>query len=136
MRTIIAIDFDGTIVDHRYPLIGEPAPGAFHWMKRFQEMGALLILYTMRSDNRKDGSTPLCEASRFCNHNGVHFWATNFNPEQHTWTESPKIYAHRYIDDAAIGVPLCTPEGFHGPVIDWGLVGPMTETFIMTRLKA
>ena len=51
----IAIDFDGTIVDHRFPEIGKPVPGAFEWMKKFKEAGAKLILWTMRSDGQANG---------------------------------------------------------------------------------
>jgi len=47
---IIAIDFDGTIVDHNYPLIGRPVPHAIETMKRLIKEKHLLILYTVRSD--------------------------------------------------------------------------------------
>ena len=50
MSIPIAVDFDGTIVDHVFPEIGAAVPGAFKWLKRFKEAGATLILWTMRSD--------------------------------------------------------------------------------------
>jgi len=52
----ICIDFDGTIVDHRFPEIGPPVPGAVEWMLRFQEAGAKLILFTMRSDGGRSSA--------------------------------------------------------------------------------
>ena len=51
----ICVDFDGTIVDHKYPEIGEPVPHAIKWLKRFNQQGANLILFTMRSDGQKHG---------------------------------------------------------------------------------
>ena len=51
---IIAVDFDGTTVTHTYPEMGEPVPGAVEWLQRFQDAGAKLILWTMRS--HKNGS--------------------------------------------------------------------------------
>lgn len=120
----IAIDFDGTIADHRYPDIGAPVPGAFLWLKRFQEAGAKLILYTMRSDSPKDGPT-LTQAVDFCRRNGVEFFGVNTDPGQSSWTSSPKAYAQIYIDDAALGCPLRENSRAGGrPMVDWEIVGP------------
>ncbi len=55
MSLYIAVDFDGTIVDHQFPEIGKAVPGAFDWLKRFKEAGATLILWTMRSDGQEYG---------------------------------------------------------------------------------
>jgi hypothetical protein len=110
MTCIIAVDFDGTIVEHEFPEIGRPVPGAFEWMKKWQQAGALLILWTMRSDGRTGGGREngpvLTEAVEFCRKNGVEFHAVNANPSQAVWTSSPKVYAHIYVDDAAAGCPL------------------------------
>jgi hypothetical protein len=120
----IAIDFDGTIVTHEYPAIGKDI-GAIQWMKDFQEAGAKLILYTMRS-----GDT-LQEAIEYCKAQGVEFFAHNDNPDQNTWTESRKVYANLYIDDAALGVPL--KMGEFRPYVDWEVVGPVVlESLIVT----
>lgn len=130
---IIAIDFDGTLVDHRFPDIGDENPGAFRWLKEFQEAGARLILWTMRSDDRPDGTNPLREAVEFCRDRGVEFWGINENPEQRGWTGSPKQYAHLYIDDAALGCPMRANPRMDGrPMVDWDRVGPE----VMRRLIA
>lgn len=114
---IIAIDFDGTIVEHEYPSIGFPVLGALKWMKEFQVLGARLILWTMRSGIK------LTEAESYCHKNGIEFFGVNCNPDQASWTNSPKVYAHRYIDDAAFGCPLIYP-GLGRPYVDWSKVGP------------
>lgn len=142
MSKIIAIDFDGTIVDHRFPDIGMPVPGAFDWMRRFQECGARLILWTMRSDMRSDGVSPeknkadrdyLGEAVAFCRSHGIEFWGINQNPEQASWTQSPKVYAHIYIDDAAHGTPLREmPRSGSRLAVDWDEVGPS----VMSQLES
>jgi hypothetical protein len=126
---IIAVDFDGTIVEHEFPAIGAPAPGAFEWLKRWQAAGAKLILWTMRSDGRggvgPENGPVLTEAVEFCRRHGVEFHGVNENPLQFTWTQSPKAYAHVYVDDSAFGCPLA-PASKPGlrPVVDWSAVGP------------
>ena len=127
---IIAIDFDGTIVDHRFPDIGEPVPGAFRWLKEFREAGAKLLLWTMRSDGQESGNV-LTDAVAFCRNNGIEFDAVNESPEQKTWTTSPKCYAHVYIDDAAFGCPLReNPRSGGRPFVDWDVVGPVIAAMI------
>lgn len=129
MSTIIAVDFDGTLVDHRFPDIGGEAPGAFAALKQFQEAGAKLILWTMRSDFEGTDHLAtrgyLTEAIEFCRARGIEFWGVNCNPDQKSWTQSPKVYAHIYIDDAAHGIPLRDyPRMGSRPVVDWTVVGP------------
>lgn len=109
---VIAIDFDGTIAQHKYPEIGPALPNVFDWLKKFQSAGAKLILHTMRSDKYLE------EAVKFCEANDVVFWGINNNPEQHEWTSSPKIYANLYIDDNAFGCPI------ENGSVDWNVVGP------------
>jgi len=60
----ICIDFDGTIVEHRFPDVGSPVPGALEWMIEFQEAGAKLILFTMRSDGGRLGGKKWCLSLR------------------------------------------------------------------------
>lgn len=135
-RIILAIDFDGTIAEHRFPQIGVPVPGAFEWMKKFQEAGALLILLTMRSDRGDSGGNYLADAIEFCRKHGVEFWAHNTNPEQETWTGSRKVYAHAYVDDAAVGCPLKPTSKGDGLMVDWEEVGPIVMNMIEARRRA
>lgn len=120
---IIAIDFDGTLCDHRFPEIGGEAPHAFEWLKKFQDAGAKLMLWTMRND--RPNEPVLSQAVQWCRERGIEFWGVNNNPEQHSWSQSPKQYAHVYIDDAAFGCPLREfPRAGSRPVVDWAVVGP------------
>ena len=66
----ICIDFDGTIADHRFPEIGPPVPGALEWMAKFQEAGARLILFTMRSDGGQNGDV-LTDAVNYIQGTGI-----------------------------------------------------------------
>ena len=113
MKSIYAIDFDGTIVTHEYPNIGRPVPYAIECMKLLQIGGAQLILWTMRSGQ------PLKEAVDYIEAAGVQLWGVNENPEQGEWTDSPKAYALHYIDDAALGCPLIRPADGTRPYVDW-----------------
>jgi hypothetical protein len=136
VETVIAIDFDGTIAKHRYPNIGEPVPGAFEWMKKFQEAGAKLVLYTMRSDDSPDPALrgTLTDAVEFCRGYGIEFWGVNTNPEQREWTYSPKTWAHVYIDDHGVFCPLIYPSyADERPYVNWQLVGPEVMKYIAIR---
>jgi len=109
-KLILAIDFDGTIVEDAYPNIGKPQLFAFETLKRLQDHGHRLILWTYR-DGKK-----LEEAVLFCRENGIEFYAVNksFPEEQFDKNKSPKIHADYFIDDRNIG-------GFIG----WGKIYQM-----------
>lgn len=129
---IICVDFDGTIVDHRFPGIGEPVPEAIKWLTRLQGSGARIILYTMRSDNMADGDL-LSQAVDYLEERGVELYGVNCNPEQESWTMSPKVFGHVYVDDAAFGCPLVQLKSFSRPCVDWDVVGPELERIILGR---
>jgi hydroxymethylpyrimidine pyrophosphatase-like HAD family hydrolase len=96
---IIAIDFDGTIVEHRYPEIGRIRPFAFEALKALQEKQHRLILWTHRAGEE------LNKAVVFCREKGIEFYAVNKNYPEEKWSEneSRKILADIYIDDRNIG---------------------------------
>jgi len=98
-RLLIAVDFDGTIVDDAYPKIGKTRIFAFETLKRLQNDGHRLILWTYRSGKRLD------EAVEFCKENGITFYAVNqsFPEEQYDERKSRKINADLFIDDRNIG---------------------------------
>ncbi len=116
----IAVDFDGTIVSHDYPHIGYDL-GAVPLLKELQSKGHRLILYTMRHDQL------LQKAIDWCAQRGLKFNYINTNPDQKSWTSSPKIYADIYIDDAALGCPIKFMDGVRRPVVDWDKVRRMLE---------
>ncbi len=128
----ICIDFDGTIVDHRFPYIGDPVPRAIKWLRQWNEIGAKLILFTMRSDGKKYGNV-LSEAVAYLKENSVQLYGVNENPDQISWSKSPKVYAHIYIDNAAFGCPLVQPSGFARKCVDWAVVGPSVEERILAE---
>ena len=95
----IAVDFDGTIVEDAYPKVGKEKLFAFETLKKLQEKGHRLILWTYRS-----GRT-LEEAVQFCKDNGITFYSVNnsFPEEQFEDKYSRKINADIFIDDRNIG---------------------------------
>ena len=95
----IAIDFDGTIVEDEYPKIGKPIIFAFDTLKKLQENGHRLILWTYRKGRALD------EAVAFCEKNGIVFYAVNksFPEEEFDPKYSRKINADYFIDDRNIG---------------------------------
>lgn len=133
----VCIDFDGTVVKHAFPLIGEDI-GAWPWLKKAQDLGATFILFTMRSKLGAEGDY-ISEAVELFEKNGIKLFGVNENPTQKSWTTSPKAYAHMYVDDAALGVPLVRPWG-ERPYVDWEVVGPQllgaVTDFYATKLDA
>ncbi|MBR5433032.1 MAG: hypothetical protein IK117_01190 [Bacteroidales bacterium] len=92
----IAVDFDGTLVEHKYPEIGAKKLFAFETLRELQKRGDQLILWTYRYGKLLD------EAVEFCRKNGVEFYAVNKNypEEEYDGNEmSRKIDADVYIDD-------------------------------------
>lgn len=117
---IILIDFDGTVVDHDYPRVGEDAPGAVTVLKHLAKENRL-ILWTMRGM----GSKHLDDAVQWYTERGIPLFGVNENPEQKDWTNSPKAYGNYVIDDTAVGCPLIELPGMDRPVVDWHRISDM-----------
>ena len=111
-QIVIAIDFDGTCVTHEYPYIGNDI-GAVPVLKELTDAGYRLVLSTMRSGKNEK------EAVKWFKDNDIPLYGVNCNPDQKSWTKSPKVYANLYIDDSALGVPLKTSEISVRPFVDW-----------------
>jgi len=95
----IAVDFDGTIVEHKYPEIGKEKPFAIQCLKQLQQEGNRLILWTSREDKLLE------EAIAFCHERGLDFYAVNSNDPDDALFKHPsaKVIADVYIDDRNLG---------------------------------
>lgn len=97
----IAVDFDGTIVEHRYPEIGSELPFATETLKMLIAEQHKLILWTVREDDL------LQEAVDWCKARGVEFYAVNRDyPEESLENNnhfSRKLKVDMWIDDRNIG---------------------------------
>ena len=110
---IIAVDFDGTIVEHRYPEIGKEIPFAVTTLKELQKDGHKLILWSVR-----EGAL-LEEAVKWCEERGLYFLAVNKNLDEcdddtalsRNASYSRKLKAHVFIDDRNVG-----------GLLDWGVI--------------
>ena len=122
---VIAIDFDGTVVTHDYPEIGR-STGAEPMLRWFVENGHKLILYTMRSHKpTEDGRDLLQEAVDWFKERDIELYGVNENPDQKSWTDSPKPIADWYIDDRALGCPLALDPVGKRPCVFWGDIAKM-----------
>ena len=119
----IAVDFDGTIVEHAYPEIGKEMLFAFETLKALQDKGHKLILWTFR-----DGAY-LDEAVAYCKDRGIEFYAVNksFPEEDFDLSMSRKIQCDLFIDDRNLG-------GFPGWSEVWQMLHPESGDFYH-RLK-
>ncbi|GGE11166.1 BT0820 family HAD-type phosphatase [Psychroflexus salis] len=98
-KPTLAVDFDGTIVESKYPKIGKPMLFAFETLQKLQNEGFPLILWTYRCGDR------LTEAVEFCKDHGIEFYAVNKSYPEEDFDESisRKIAADVFIDDRSIG---------------------------------
>jgi hypothetical protein len=112
---IIAVDFDGTCVEHRYPEVGPEVLGCVETLRALVNAGHRIILWTIRSGKELEA------AVHWFNDREIPLFGVNANPEQSSWSDSRKAYAHLYIDDAALGCPtLQYPPA--RPYVRWDVV--------------
>lgn len=89
---VIAIDFDGTVCEDRYPEIGNEFGPAIEYLTRHLPKNTRLILHTMREGDSLEA------ALRWLADRGIIIWSANKNP-LYPWSECRKVYADVYIDD-------------------------------------
>lgn len=118
----IAVDFDGTIVENRYPRIGKPQLFAFETLKELQAQQYQLILWTVREGNALE------EAIEFCQQHGVEFYAVNknFPEEEMEPQQSRKLNVDYFIDDRNVG-------GFLGWSKVWELLGDSPVEYTLPK---
>ncbi len=100
MKKIVAIDFDGTLCEHKYPLIGKPKEKVIEYVKKLSE-SCTLVLWTCRR------GVYLNAAVRWCSAKGIKFEYINENPPSLVKAfggDCRKIFADIYIDDKAVNV--------------------------------
>lgn len=98
---LIAVDFDGTIVEHKYPAIGKERPFAIDTLKHLAAEGNRLVLWTAREGKLLE------EAVEFCHERGLDFYAVNSDKPATSLkfdsTSGRKLAADIYIDDHNLG---------------------------------
>lgn len=96
----VAVDFDGTIVEHKYPEIGKEIPFAIDTLKKLADSGHRIILWTVREGELLD------KAVEYCRKRGLEFYAVNSEYPNSEWKRdgiSRKVTADMYIDDRNLG---------------------------------
>lgn len=96
----IAVDFDGTLCEDRFPYIGEPKFHVINAVKKLQELGVKTVLWTCRNGE------VLREAVIWCHSIGLHFDAVNENLKevQQKWGgDTRKVLVDYYLDDKNLG---------------------------------
>ena len=98
---LIAVDFDGTIVEHRYPEIGPEIPFAVQTLRMLSAERHKLILWSVREGELLD------EAVNWCRERGIEFYAVNRDYPEETLTNndhfSRKLKVDVFIDDRNLG---------------------------------
>lgn len=113
LPTIYAVDFDGTLVEDAYPMIGNIRETMWDAIVKAQKEGVKLILWTSRNGQQ------LQEAVEFCANCGLHFDAINENLDEVKvrWGgDTRKIFADMYIDDRMAGFDMELEEFMYHPL--------------------
>ena len=103
---IVAVDFDGTLVEDKFPEIGRPRAERFHIIRQMQAAGIRVILWTCRDHESLKAAVDWCLKEQ-----GIVFDAVNENiPEVKAMfsNDTRKVYADIYLDDKA-ALDYCTP---------------------------
>ena len=100
---IVAVDFDGTLVEDAFPEIGRENPEMFELCKQLKDQGIRIILWTSRANDNEMRN--LDRAVEFCRNKGLEFDAVNENIKEVREMfggDTRKVYADLYIDDKSI----------------------------------
>ncbi|MDY4558833.1 MAG: hypothetical protein SPE09_09240 [Alloprevotella sp.] len=107
----IAVDFDGTIVEHQYPAIGKERPFATATLRQLIKDGHKLVLWSVREGDLLE------QAVKWCEERGVYFYAANQDigendkDMQKSSSYSRKLKVQMFIDDRNVG-----------GLPDWGVI--------------
>lgn len=107
----IAVDFDGTIVEHKYPEIGKERPFATATLRKLTEEGHKLIMWSVREGKLLD------DAIKWCSERGVHFYAANADLD-----EDPGDYQGSKHFSRKLKVDLFIDDRNVGGLPDWGVI--------------
>ena len=105
---IIAVDFDGTIVENRYPEIGPPIHSTVRALRTEMMIGSKLILWTCRVGQHLE------DAIKCCKNLGIEFDEINKNVQEvidEFGGDTRKIFADEYWDDRAVKFPIDDGKG-------------------------
>ena len=108
---IYAVDFDNTIATGSYPEVGVAVPLALDKLREMTAKGHKILINTCRSGHSLE------LAVQWLIRHGIVLYEVNVNPDQASWSTSPKVFADVYIDDRAYGCPKIHFRG--ETVVDW-----------------
>ena len=111
----IAVDFDGTIVEHRYPEIGEERPFATDTLKMLIKDRHKLILWTVREGKLLD------DAVNWCRERGVEFYAINREYPEET------VHNNQHFSRKLSAVDIWIDDRNVGGLPDWGTIYRMVS---------
>lgn len=98
---VIAVDFDGTLVENKWPEIGEIKENIVEEVRKEKEQGSIIILWTCRTGEL------LQKAIKFCYDNDI---PIDYANEDCRWIKENfgdngvKVFATQYWDDKGVNV--------------------------------
>jgi len=106
---ILAVDFDGTVVTHMYPQIGKEADDCIRVLKRVQEAGHKIVLWTCRETDPDHSFDHLKAAIEWFYESGIQLYSVNDTRERDDFRNPKglrrKVLADCYVDDRNLGIP-------------------------------
>lgn len=128
----ITVDFDATLCyPHAYPDIYYENKPCFDVLRKWQEMGCMIILNTMRGGKELQDAIEWCEKYNFI------FDAVGRNPTQDQWCGKDvfKCYSVLDIDDRNAGVPLKGEDIDGRGWVDWNIIDKIYTPKIKEWIK-
>lgn len=117
---IIYLDFDGTVVEHQYPIIGKHNPGSFEVIKKLQDAGHEIVLNTYRVEIDTESFD---EAMSYLNNSKIISPITKYTTEKihpFEWDLVAYINSNEiYIDDICPNIPLIDADASLGKMVNW-----------------
>ena len=109
-KLLIALDFDGTCVRHKYPYVGDALPNCVEVLKKLTDAGHLICLDTMRDWINPSPIYPnnsvMDDALKWFEFHKISVFSVQPHKHALSWTKSTKCHADISIDDRNLGVPL------------------------------
>lgn len=115
---VVYLDFDGTVVEHTFPSVGQPNPGALDVVRKLIGAGHEIILNTMRVHF---GQKPMLDSIYYLSANGIEDFIPSKNKHHPLrWDVKEAVKSGElYIDDAAPNMPLIPAIHSKGDMVDW-----------------
>lgn len=122
----IFLDFDGTVVEHQYPLIGPCNDGCFEVINKLHKAGHYILINSLRAEfdlkllneEVEFVNQSLTELNNNSHKYFLHYTDHKYDPAKWNW-ELHFSSGRIFIEDVCEGIPLKSGIYFKRNMVDW-----------------